>query len=134
MAGWAPSIAAATSSCSSLGMGPRHTATMSSLGPMAETARMFGPIQAPATLGVKGKKDDYLPSTLPRNAILDSSARGDVVLDPFLGSGTTLIAAERTGRICYGLEIDPIYVDTIVRRWQSHSGGIAIHAESGRSF
>ena len=56
------------------------------------------------------------------------------VLDPFLGSGTTVIAAERTGRRCCGLELDPLYVDTIVRRWQKQTGGSARHAVSGRSF
>jgi len=50
---------------------------------------------------------------------MDCSARNEVVLDSFLGSGTTLIAAERTGRVCYGIEIDPGYIDTAVRRWQS---------------
>ena len=57
------------------------------------------------------------------DAILDCSARGEIVLDAFLGSGTTVIAAERTGRRCYGLELDPGYVDTIVRRWQALTGG-----------
>jgi DNA modification methylase len=68
------------------------------------------------------------------DAILDCSARGDIVLDAFLGSGTTMIAAERTGRRCYGLELDPGYVDTTVRRWQALTGGSARHAASGRSF
>jgi hypothetical protein len=53
------------------------------------------------------------------------------MLDAFLGSGTTLIAAERTGRRCYGLELDPVYVDTIIRRWQKLSGGSAVHGISG---
>ena len=68
------------------------------------------------------------------DAILDCSARGDIVLDPFLGSGTAVIAAERTGRRCYGLELDPLYVDTILRRWQKLTAGRARHAASGRSF
>jgi len=74
------------------------------------------------------------PVALVADAIMDCSARGDIVLDPFLGSGTTLIAAERTGRICCGIEIDPTYVDTIVRRWQRFTGKTAMHATSGRSF
>jgi DNA modification methylase len=74
------------------------------------------------------------PVALVADAILDSSARGDLVLDGFLGSGTTAIAAERTGRRCCGLELDPLYVDTIVRRWQKLTGGSARHAASGRSF
>jgi DNA modification methylase len=74
------------------------------------------------------------PVALIADAILDCSARGEIVLDPFLGSGTTIIAAERTGRICYGLELDPRYVDTIVRRWQAFTGKNAQHANSGRLF
>jgi DNA modification methylase len=74
------------------------------------------------------------PVALVADAILDVSARGDIVLDPFLGSGTTVIAAERTGRVCYGIEIDPIYVDTAIRRWQKFTDLSAIRAESGRSF
>jgi DNA modification methylase len=74
------------------------------------------------------------PVAMVADAILDCSSRGDVVLDPFLGSGTTLIAAERVGRRCFGIEIDPIYVDTIIRRWQAFSGEIARHAKTGEAF
>jgi DNA modification methylase len=74
------------------------------------------------------------PVALVADAIMDVSARGDIVLDSFLGSGTTLIACERTGRTCYGMELDPLYVDTIVRRWQKFTGLAATHADSGRSF
>jgi DNA modification methylase len=74
------------------------------------------------------------PVALVADAILDGSKRGDIVLDPFLGSGSTVIAAERTGRACYGIEIDPRYVDTTIRRWQKVTGRIAQHAGSGRSF
>jgi DNA methylase/ParB-like nuclease domain len=74
------------------------------------------------------------PVALVADAILDCSARGDIVLDAFLGSGTTLIAAERTGRRCYGLELDPLYIDTAIRRWQGLTGSTARHAANGRSF
>ena len=74
------------------------------------------------------------PVALVADAILDGSARGDIVLDGFLGSGTTVIAAERACRRCYGLELDPLYVDTIVRRWQKLTGGSARHAGTGRNF
>jgi DNA modification methylase len=74
------------------------------------------------------------PVALVADAIMDCTARGDIVLDGFLGSGTTVIAAERTGRCCYGLEIDPQYVDAVVRRWQTFTGGEARHAISGHSF
>ena len=74
------------------------------------------------------------PVAMVADAILDGSARGDIVLDAFLGSGTTVIAAERTGRRCCGLELDPGYVDTAIRRWQTLTGDQARHAATGRSF
>jgi DNA modification methylase len=74
------------------------------------------------------------PVAMVADTILDCSARGDIVLDAFLGSGTTVIAAERTGRRCYGLELDPLYIDTAIRRWQALTGGSARHAASGRTF
>jgi DNA modification methylase len=74
------------------------------------------------------------PVAMVADAILDCSSRGELVLDPFLGSGTTLIAAERVGRRCFGIEIDPCYVDTIIRRWQAFSGDVARHALSGEAF
>jgi DNA modification methylase len=74
------------------------------------------------------------PVALIADAILDCSARGEIVLDPFLGSGSTLIAAERVGRICCGIEIDPLYVDTAIRRWQRLTGDQAIHAATNKSF
>ena len=74
------------------------------------------------------------PVKLVADAILDVTARGDIVADPFMGSGTTLIAAERVGRSAYGLELDPLYCDTIVRRYQALTGDAAIHGASGRTF
>jgi DNA modification methylase len=74
------------------------------------------------------------PVDLVADAILDCTARGDVVLDPFLGSGTTVIAAERTGRTCYGIELDPHYVDLVVRRWQGFTGQNAVLESTGRNF
>jgi hypothetical protein len=74
------------------------------------------------------------PVALVADAILDCTARGEIVLDAFLGSGTTVIAAERVGRRCCGLEIDPRYVDVALHRWQALTGGHARHATSGRSF
>ena len=74
------------------------------------------------------------PVELVADAILDCTARGDIVLDAFLGSGTTVIAAERTGRVCFGIELDPRYVDTIVRRWQLFTGLEAVHEVTGQAF
>jgi DNA modification methylase len=69
------------------------------------------------------------PLALIERAIQNSSQAGDKVLDPFLGSGSTLIACERTGRICYGMEIEPVYIDVAVMRWESFTGEKAKRAE-----
>ena len=66
------------------------------------------------------------PTQLIADAILDASHRQDIILDGFLGSGTTILAAERTGRICYGLEIDPQYVDVCLTRWMVETGGMPV--------
>jgi DNA modification methylase len=73
------------------------------------------------------------PVAMVADAILDVTQRGDLVLDPFLGGGATLIAAERTGRACRGIEIDPLYVDTCLRRIIRHSGLDPVRAD-GRRF
>jgi hypothetical protein len=62
------------------------------------------------------------------------SKRGESIYDPFLGSGTTLAAAEVTGRVCYGMEVDPKYVDVVVNRWQQLSGDQAHLDGDGRTF
>ena len=69
-----------------------------------------------------------------RRPILNHTERGEAVYDCFLGSGTTLIAAELTERICYGMEIDPLYVDVIVRRWMDLTGKQATLDGDGRTF
>lgn len=75
------------------------------------------------------------PVELIKDAILDASNRGGVVLDTFLGSGSTLIAAEKAGRICYGVELEPKYVDTAIRRYESLGEKyVAIHAASGKTY
>ena len=68
------------------------------------------------------------------DALLDLTNRGDIVLDPFLGSGSTLIAAEKTGRVCRGVELDPLYVDVIVRRYQAATGEAAVLVETGETY
>jgi DNA modification methylase len=74
------------------------------------------------------------PVALVRDAILDCSNRGGIVLDAFAGSGTTIIAAERTGRRGYGMELEPRYVDLALRRFQRLTGTEAVHALSGMTF
>jgi DNA modification methylase len=74
------------------------------------------------------------PIALVADAMRDCSRRGDIVLDPFIGSGTTILAAERAGRRGYGLEIDPLYVDVAVRRWQAFARRDAILESTGQTF
>ena len=86
----------------------------------------------------KPSKNDIHPTMKPvalvMQAIRNSSKKGNLVLDPFMGGGTTLIAAERTKRVCYGMELDPLYVDAAIRRWQQQTGEQAIHAETKLTF
>jgi DNA modification methylase len=74
------------------------------------------------------------PVAMIADAIKDCSRRGGLVLDPFSGSGTTLIAAERTGRNARAIELDPQYVDVALRRWQKYAGKAATLAATGQSF
>jgi hypothetical protein len=74
------------------------------------------------------------PVAMLAAVLKDGSKSEDIVLDPFLDSGGTLVAAERTGRVCRGMEVDPAWVDTAIRRWQSFTGKSAIHGVSGNSF
>ena len=83
---------------------------------------------------VRADVDRLKPVALVERAIRNSSKSRDIVLDPFGGSGTTMIAAERTGRRARLLELDPGYCDVVVQRWQETTGGRASHAASGQSF
>ena len=74
------------------------------------------------------------PVALIADAIKDCSRRGGCILDSFAGSGSTIIAAEKTGRQAAAIEIDPAYVDTAVRRWQAYSGQEAHLVETGETF
>lgn len=74
------------------------------------------------------------PLELMRRPILNHTKRGEVVYDPFLGSGTTLMAADLTERICFGIELDPKYCDVIIRRWEEFTGQQATLEADGRTF
>jgi DNA modification methylase len=74
------------------------------------------------------------PAALTADAIKDCSRRGDIVLDPFGGCGTTLIAAQKSGRRARLIEYDPAYCDVIVRRYEATTGDRALLAENGQSF
>jgi DNA modification methylase len=74
------------------------------------------------------------PTAMLEDALLDLTNRGDIVIDPFLGSGSTLIAADKTGRVCRGVELDPLYIDVIARRYDAATGNPAILVETGETF
>ena len=74
------------------------------------------------------------PVECMRRPILNNSSPGLAVYEPFMGSGTTLIAAETTGRICYGVELNPVYVDVAIERWQAFTGEEAVLTDSGETF
>ncbi len=82
-----------------------------------------------------GKALEFHPTPKPvelvRDAMLDVTERGEKVLDPFMGSGTTLVAAEQCGRVAYGIELDPAYVDVAITRWETDTGTKAVHLRSG---
>jgi DNA modification methylase len=87
--------------------------------------------------GSNEKKYDHptqKPVELMRRPILNHTKRGEAVYEPFLGSGTTLAAAEMTERVCYGMEIDPKYCDVVVLRWQEYTGRPAVLESNGRTF
>jgi DNA modification methylase len=74
------------------------------------------------------------PTKMLADALLDLTNRGDLVIDPFIGSGSTLIAADSTGRVCCGIELDPLYVDVTIRRYKAVTGFDAILVETGETF
>ncbi len=93
------------------------------------------------TFGRGGDEGDLLrlhptvkPVALIADVLLDASRRGEIVLDPFIGSGSTLIAAEKVGRHARGIEIDPLYVDAAIRRWERWTGQEARLETDGRTF
>lgn len=93
-------------------------------------------------MNVVGRERDELlkvhptvkPVAMFADILKDVTAPGEIVLDPFLGSGTTVIAAEETGRRCFGIELDPLYVDAIICRYEDFTGQPVVHAEIGLTF
>lgn len=95
--------------------------------------------EIPGTVWQVGRDAQYehptqKPVELARRAIENSSRPGEIVADAFLGSGTTLIGAEMTGRRCFGAELDPAYCDVIVQRWEKFAGKAGIHEGAGATF
>jgi DNA modification methylase len=83
---------------------------------------------------VETRHSTQKPVECMRRPILNNSNAGQVVYEPFLGSGTTLMAAQSTGRVCYGIEIDPLFVDVAIRRWQAFTGEKANRLNDGQVF
>jgi DNA modification methylase len=84
----------------------------------------------------RGLKDHptVKPTAMLEDALLDLTNRDDIVIDPFLGSGSTLIATDKTGQVCRGVELDPRYVDVIVRRYEAATGNPAVLVETGETL
>ena len=82
----------------------------------------------------KPHKNDLHPTMKPIELILravtNSSKQGGIVLDPFMGSGSTLIACEQSSRVCYGMELDPAYCEVVVKRWEGFTGNEAVRVEA----
>ena len=137
MAAWALSIAPSMSWYSSGNQEQPLTSTILSLANTAATVATSGIM--PASTFRSGRMDELQmhptvkPVALVVDAIKDCSKQGDIVLDPFCGSGTILIAAERTGRKARALEIDPSYVDVAIRRWEELTGKSAT-LSTGETF
>ena len=74
------------------------------------------------------------PVNLLAEIVKDCTRRGDIIVDPFLGSGSTILAAQKTGRRCFGIELEPGYVDIAIKRWEAMTGGQAVHTDSGLTF
>ena len=85
-------------------------------------------------LGAAGSHPAVFPVALVEAVLEAFTARGDLVFEPFCGSGTQVIAAEKMSRRCFGMEIDPEYVDVICRRWLLYTGVEPIHEATGRTF
>jgi DNA modification methylase len=97
--------------------------------------RWFGPTNEVTVWDMdRAQINEYHPTQkpvgLPVRAMQNSTVSGDLVLDPFLGSGSTLIAAQQTGRVCYGMEILPRYCDVILARWEKYTGGTAVRVHA----
>lgn len=117
---------------------PRNNVQLGIFGRNRTNVWNYPGVNHPGHGGEEGKLLALHPTVKPvallADAILDSTERGALVVDPFLGSGSTLIAAEKVSRRCFGLELDPLYCDTIIRRWQNWSGQKAVRALDGVLF
>src|SRR5271167_193741 len=118
MPAWAASTARSMNFCPCSPKGARPHVNNIELGKRGRWRSNVWTYPGASSLGSdarRGLKDHptVKPTAMLEDALLDLTNRGDIVIDPFLGSGSTLIAAEKTGRVCRGIELDPLYVDVI---------------------
>ena len=119
------------SSCPSTRRGRRRTSTMSSWVVTAGGGQNLWSYPGASSVGSDARQGLRLhptvkPTAMIEDALLDLTDRGEIVLDPFLGSGSTVMAAEKAGRTCRGVEIDPMYVDVVLRRFEAATGTKAV--------
>lgn len=106
----------------------------SAIQPMKIADSVFRVTRHKGGIGKAGKHPAVFPVALVEEVLAAYSDEGSVVFEPFCGSGTQIIAAEKMQRRCFALDIDPVYVDVAVRRWQNFTGEEAVHERSGRTF
>src|SRR5437868_5895691 len=128
---WAASTGRSTSCCRCSRREPPRTSTNVELGKRGRWRSNIWTYPGASLFGSDARRglQDHptvKPTVMLEDALLDLTTRGDIVLDPFLGSGSTLIAAENTGRVCRGVELDPLHVDVILRRYEAATGNSAV--------
>ena len=139
MAGWGRYIGRSTSSCSCSSRAPRRTSTTSNSAATAAIDSNLWTYPSQNVLNGTSKSKLALhptpkPVALVADAIRDCSHRNGIILDPFGGAGSTLIAAERTGRQARLIELEPRFVDAAIKRWQAVTGKPAVNASTGSPF
>ena len=121
------------SCCRFSGKAPPRTSTTFQVASAPAVARTYGLIPPPHLARARGQADfPAKPAAMLQDALIDLTNQGDIVLDPFLGAGATLIAAENSGRVCYGVERDPLWVDVIIRRYEAATQTAAVLAATGQ--
>jgi DNA modification methylase len=115
----------------------RNNIQLGKLGRNRTNVRQYPGVNTLSRQGDEGNLLALHPTVKPVSLVADACStvpgQADSCSIPS-GSGSTLIASERAGGVCYGIELDPLYVDTAIRRWQRYTGGTAIHSETGKRF
>lgn len=107
-----------------------RTHSQAQIAQLADLIREFGRVSGEERFGHATPK----PVAMVERMMLSSLRRGELVIEPFAGTGSTVIGAEKTSRACYAMELSPAYVDVCVRRWQDYTGKQAINEATGQAF